>query len=153
KFWSSPADQPRWARPALLAICAVAAAAYAWRLGSTTEIFYAAADRSMASNWHNFFFGAFDPAATVSLDKLPGAFWLQALSVHLWGAHPWVIALPQVIEGALTVLVLYRAVRRCAGAAAGIIAAALFAFAPATVTLNRGNVPDTLLVLLLVLAA
>ncbi len=28
--WRSPADQPAWARPALLAIAVVAAVAYAW---------------------------------------------------------------------------------------------------------------------------
>jgi 4-amino-4-deoxy-L-arabinose transferase-like glycosyltransferase len=58
-----------------------------------------------------------------------------------------------VLEGSLTVLVLYRAVRRLAGPGAGLIAAAVLAVSPATVTLNRGNISDTLLVLLLVLAA
>ena len=150
--WTSPPDQPRWARPSLLAIAVVSAGLYGWRLGSTTEIFYAAADRSMSMSWHNFFFAAFDPAATISIDKLPGAFWIQALSVRLFGAHTWALALPQVVEGVLSVLVLYRAVRRCAGPVAGIIAAAVLGISPATVTLNRGNVADSLLVLLLVLA-
>ena len=151
--WTSPPDQPRWARPSLLAIAVVSAVLYGWRLGSSTEIFYAAADRSMSMSWHNFFFAAFDPAATISIDKLPGAFWIQALSLRLFGAHTWSIALPQVVEGVLSVLVLYRAVRRCAGPVAGIIAAGVLGISPATVTLNRGNVADSLLVLLLVLAA
>ena len=152
-WWRSPPDQPGWVRPALLVVTAVAVAAYGWRMGGTTEIFYAAADRSMSSSWHDFFFAAFDPAGTISLDKLPGAFWVQALSVRAFGAHTWAVALPQVIEGALSVLVLFRAVRRCVGVVAGIVAAAVLATAPATVTLDRGNVADTLLVLLLVLAA
>ena len=152
-WWTSPPDQPRWARPALLAIAAAAAAAYSWRLGSSTEVFYAAADRSMSMNLHNFFFGAFDPAGSISIDKLPGAFWLQAFSIRLFGVTTRAVAVPQVIEGVVTVLVLYRAVRRGAGPVAGIVASGLFAIAPATVTLNRGNVADTLLVLLLVLAA
>ncbi len=151
--WTSPPEQPRWARPSLLVIALVSAALYAWRLGSSTEIFYAAADRSMSMSWHNFLFAAFDPAATISIDKLPGAFWIQALSVRLFGAHTWSIALPQVVEGVLSVLVLYRAVRRCAGPAAAVIAAAILGISPATVTLNRGNVADSLLVLLLVLSA
>ena len=54
--------------------------------GSSTEIFYAAADRSMSTNLHNFFFAAFDPAGSISIDKLPGAFWVQALSIRLFGA-------------------------------------------------------------------
>jgi 4-amino-4-deoxy-L-arabinose transferase-like glycosyltransferase len=151
--WTSPPDQPRWARPSLLAIAVVSGVLYGWRLGSSTEIFYAAAVRSMSMSWHNFFFAAFDPAATVSIDKLPGAFWIQALSVRLFGIHTWALALPQVVEGVLSVLVLYRVVRRCAGPVAGIIAAGLLGISPATVTLNRGNVADSLLVLLLVLAA
>jgi 4-amino-4-deoxy-L-arabinose transferase-like glycosyltransferase len=152
-FWRSPPDQPRWARPVLLIVAAVAGVTYAWRLGSSTEIFYAAADRSMSMSWHNFFYAAFDPDATISLDKLPGAFWLQAAAVRVFGPHTWAVALPQVLEGVLCVLVLFRVVRRCAGPMAGIGAAGLLAFSPAIVTLDRGNVADTLLVLLLVLAA
>ncbi len=151
--WRSPADQPPWARPVLLAITVIAAVAYGWHMGSSIEIYYAAAVRSMSMSWHDFVYGAFDPAGTVSVDKLPGALWVQALSVRLFGAHSWAVDLPQVLEGALTVLVLYRAVRRLAGARAGIVAAAVLALSPAVVSLDRGNISDTLLVLLLVLAA
>ena len=122
-------------------------------MGSSIEIYYAAAVRSMSMSWHDFLYAAFDPAGTVSIDKLPGAFWVQALSVRIFGVHTWAIALPQVLEGSLTVLVLFRAVRRLAGPAAGLLAAGVLAFSPAVVTLDRGNISDTLLVLLLVLAA
>jgi 4-amino-4-deoxy-L-arabinose transferase-like glycosyltransferase len=107
----------------------------------------------MSMNWHNFIYGAFDPAGTVSLDKLPGAFWIQALAVRAFGVHTWVIVAPQAAEGVLTVLVLYRAVQRLAGPAAGLIAAFVVAVSPATVALNRGNISDSLMILLLVLAA
>jgi len=100
----------------------------------------------------NFFFGAFDPAGTVSTDKLPGAFWLQAISAGLFGPHNWALVLPQVIEGTATVLVLYRVVRRIAGPAAGLLSAGILAISPATVALNRGNISDTLMILLAVLA-
>jgi 4-amino-4-deoxy-L-arabinose transferase-like glycosyltransferase len=144
-----------WQRRLILAAIAVLAAVlYAWAIGQDTlEYYYAAADRSMAMSWHNFFFGAFDPAGTITVDKLPGALWLQALSVRAFGAHAWAIVLPQVIEGILTVLVLYRAVSRLAGHAAGLIAALVLAVSPATVALNRENISDSLLILLLVLAA
>ena len=151
--WRSPADQPPWARPLLLVLTVGAGVAYGWRMGSSIEIYYAAAVRSMSMSWHDFVYGAFDPAGTVSVDKLPGALWVQALSVRAFGAHAWAVDVPQVLEGALTVLVLYRAVRRLAGARAGIIAAAVLALSPAVVALDRGNISDTLLVLLLVLAA
>jgi 4-amino-4-deoxy-L-arabinose transferase-like glycosyltransferase len=152
--WRSPADQPSWARPALLAIAAVAAVAYAWGMaGASVEPLYGAAVRSMSESWHDFIFGAFDPAGIVTIDKLPGAFWVQALSLRIFGFHIWALVLPQVVEGVLTILVLYRAVRRLAGPAAGLTAAAVLAATPITVLLSRGNVSDSLLILLLVLAA
>jgi 4-amino-4-deoxy-L-arabinose transferase-like glycosyltransferase len=153
RFWSSPPGQPGWARPALLAVTVLAAVSYLWGIaGQQPEIFYAAAVRSMASSWHNFFFAAFDPRATISIDKLPGALWIQALAVRLLGLHLWVLNLPQAIEGTLTVLVLYRAVRRLCGPVAAITAAVVSAAMPATVALGRGNVSDSLLILLLVCA-
>ncbi len=154
RFWRSPPNQPSWARPALLVVAALAALSYGWGMnGDILETFYAGAVRSMAGSWHNFFFGAFDPWGTVSVDKLPGAFWLQALSVRLFGFHIWSMVLPQVVEGTLTVLVLYRAVRRVAGPGAGLVAAVALTVTPVTVLLNRGNISDSLLILLLVLAA
>ncbi len=147
--------RPLWLRRAALAlIAALAGVSYAWSVGQDMlEFYYAAAVRSMSVSWHNFIFGAFDPAGTISLDKLPGAFWIQALAVRASGFHTWVIVLPQVVEGVLTVLVLYRAVSRLAGPAAGLIAALAIAVSPATVALNRGNISDSLMILLLVLAA
>lgn len=151
--WRSPDDQPAWARPALLLLTVVAGLSYGWQMGSSIEIFYAASVRSMSMSWHDFIYAAFDPAGTVSIDKLPGALWVQALSVRIFGVHTWAVALPQVLEGALTVLVLYRAVRRLAGPGAALGAAAVLAISPATTALDRGNISDTLLVLLVVLAA
>jgi 4-amino-4-deoxy-L-arabinose transferase-like glycosyltransferase len=153
-LWRSPEDQPTWARPVLLAIAIVAAVAYGWGMaGASVEPLYGAAARSMSESWHDFIFGAFDPAGTVTVDKLPGALWLQALSLRVFGFHIWALVLPQVVEGVLTILVLYRAVRRLAGPLAGLTAAAVLAVTPVTVLLNRGNISDSLLILLLVLAA
>ena len=151
---AEPGGRPwrRWS--ALLVIAALAGLSYAWALGrDPLEIYYAAAVRSMSMSWHNFFFGAFDPAGTVTVDKLPGAFWIQALAVRAFGFHTWAIVLPQVLEG-----VLDRAGALPGGAAAGRarrrpIAAAVVAVSPATVALNRGNISDSLMILLLVLAA
>ncbi len=152
--WRSPPDQPAWARPTLIAVAAAAGLAYAWGMnGAALEDFYGAAARSMSMSWHDFFFGAFDPAGTVSIDKLPGALWPQALALRIVGFHVWAVVLPQVIEGVVAILVLYRAVRRLAGPLAGITAAVVLAASPVTVALNRGNVADSLLVVLVVLAA
>src|SRR6202044_103669 len=154
RFWRSPADQPAWARPALLVVAALAAFAYAWSIDQVyVEPFYGGAARSMSMSLHNFLYRAADPWATVSVDKLPGALWVQALSLRIFGFHIWALVLPQVVEGVLTVLVLYRAVRRLAGPVAGLTAATVLAVTPVTVLLSRGNVSDSLLILLLVLAA
>jgi len=154
RIWRSPPGQPAWARPALLAIAVVAAMAYAWGMGGAAlEPFYGAAARSMSESWHDFVFGAFDPRGTVTVDKLPGALWPQALSLRVFGFHVWALVLPQVIEGVVTVLVLFRTMRRLAGPTAGIVAAAVLAVSPVTVALNRGNVSDSLLIMLTVLAA
>ena len=135
-----PAPWPR--RAALVLIAALAGLSYGWASSQdTVEFYYAAAVRSMSVSWHDFIFGAFDPAGTITLDKLPGAFWIQALAVRALGFHTWVIILPQVAEGVLTVLVLYHAVSRLAGPAAGLIAALIVAASPATVALNRGTSP------------
>jgi hypothetical protein len=84
----------------------------------------------------------------LSVDKLPGALWMQALSARVFGVHTWSLILPQVVAGALTVLFLFRAVRRVAGAPAGLIAAVLLAVSPAFVALSRGNIPDSWMILL-----
>ncbi|MGF6881508.1 4-amino-4-deoxy-L-arabinose transferase-like glycosyltransferase [Nocardia sp. GAS34] len=137
----------------MLIVAALAAVSYAGGIAAQKpHIFYAAAARSMAMSWHNFFFAAFDPDGIVSIDKLPGALWIQAISVHVFGPHLWAKVLPQVVEGVLTILLLYRVVRRIAGPAAGAVAVVVAACTPVTVSLNRGNIPDTLLILLLLLA-
>ncbi len=152
-WWRNAVGEPAWARPTLLALTVIAGLGYAWNAAGNLEIYYAAAVRSMSMTWHNFFFGAFDPAATITVDKLPGAFWVQALSVRLFGVHGWAIVAPQVLEGMASVLVLYRVVHRLAGPGAAILAAGVFVLSPATVALNRGKLPDTLMILLVLLAA
>jgi 4-amino-4-deoxy-L-arabinose transferase-like glycosyltransferase len=144
-----------WVRSVVLVFLAgLAGLSYGWAASrDPLEPYYAAAVRSMSASWHNFAFGAFDPAGTITLDKLPGAFWVQALSVRAFGFHTWAVVAPQAVEGVLTVLVLYLAVRRLAGPTAGLIAAAIVVVSPATVALNRGNISDSLMILLLVLAA
>jgi 4-amino-4-deoxy-L-arabinose transferase-like glycosyltransferase len=154
QVWRSPGDQPRWARPALLAIVAVAALLYAWNL-STVDLspYYAVAVKSMSESWKAFFYGAFDPQATITIDKLAGSFLPQALSARLFGFSGWAVALPQVIEGVVTVLVMYRVVRRWAGAAPAILAAGIFAITPIAASMFGHGMEDGCLTMCLVLAA
>jgi 4-amino-4-deoxy-L-arabinose transferase-like glycosyltransferase len=153
--WRSPGDQPGWARPGLLAIALVAAVLYAGNLGrSQYNGYFSMAVRSMTESWTNFLFGALDPGGTVTIDKIPGFLWPQALAARLLGFHPWVLTLPQVIEGVVSVLVLYRVVRCWAGPAAGLLAAAVFALTPITaVMFGHTLMEDPALTMCLVLAA
>ncbi|MFJ9850160.1 ArnT family glycosyltransferase [Streptomyces sp. NPDC101150] len=144
----------RWELWALLLILALATVLYTWGIDHAgVHPYYSAAVRSMAANWHAFVYGALDPGGSITLDKTPGALWPQALSVKLFGPHDWAAALPQALEGVLAVWALHRIVRAWAGAPAGLLAALVLTLTPITVALNRHTIPDTLLVLLLVLAA
>ncbi|MCP3797663.1 glycosyltransferase family 39 protein [Allokutzneria sp. A3M-2-11 16] len=125
-----------------------------WAFGRVEpHYYYTVGVRSMSESWHAFFYGAFDPAGTISVDKVPGALWMQALSVRVFGFHAWAVLLPQALAAAATVPVLYSAVRLWIGTRAGLIAAAVFALTPITVVLARVNIPDTFLVLCMVCAA
>lgn len=143
-----------WAWPALLVIAAIAGVADAWDITADgIEGYYAAGVRSMAGSWHDFLYGGFDPHGVISLDKLPGPFWVQALSVRAFGLSVWAMVLPQVVWSVLTVVAVFLAVRRVAGRAAGLAAAAILAISPVTIVSAHGNLGDPLFVLLSVLAA
>jgi 4-amino-4-deoxy-L-arabinose transferase-like glycosyltransferase len=152
--WRSPADQPVHARPALLAICGIAVLLYGWGIDhSQYHAFYADAVRSMTQSWKGFFFGSFDPGNSITLDKLPGFLWPQAISARVLGFHPWALTLPQVLEGIACVLVLFRVVRRWAGADAALIACVAFLVTPVAAGLFRTAVEDPAFTLCVLLAA
>jgi 4-amino-4-deoxy-L-arabinose transferase-like glycosyltransferase len=153
-LWRSPAGQPAWARPALLGIAAVAALLYARNIAEAgLAPFYSVAVKSMSVSWKAFFYGAFDPGATITIDKLAGSFLPQALSARIFGFHPWSLALPQVIEGVVSVLVMYRVVRRWAGPVPGLLAAGIFAATPIAASMFGHSMEDGALTMCLVLAA
>lgn len=154
EFWRSPEDQPGWARPALLAVAAFAAALYSWNIASSGyAMFYSDSVKSMSVSWKAWLFGAMDPGATITLDKIPGSFAIQALFARLFGFHQWSVTLPQVIMGVVAVLVTYRMVRRWAGPEAGLLAALVFAFTPVLASMFGHSMEDGALTFCLVLAA
>lgn len=139
---------------ALAGILLTAAALWCWGLGDrVVQPYYAAAMRSMSHSWTAFVFSGYDPAGVVTIDKPPLAFWVQAAGVWVFGFHWWAIALVQAAEGVAAVFVLHRVVRRWAGETTALVAAGLFALTPITAAINRDDLPDTLLILLLLLAA
>jgi 4-amino-4-deoxy-L-arabinose transferase-like glycosyltransferase len=139
----------------LAGILLVATVLHVWAIGSLGwgNSYYSAAVKSMGLSWTNFLFGAYDPAGVVTVDKPPAALWPQVVSTKIFGLHGWAMILPQAILGVATVWLLYLVVRRWAGHAAGLVAAAVLTLTPITVAIDRDNNPDTLLILLLVAAA
>ncbi len=114
--------------------------------------FYDAAVRSMTLSWHNFFFGAFEPAASVSIDKPPVDLWLQVVSVKLLGFTSTTLKLPEALAGIAAVPLLFEAVRRIWGSAAGVAAAAALAALPVSVITARSDTMDGVMMLLCVIA-
>ncbi|MFI9802874.1 ArnT family glycosyltransferase [Streptomyces sp. NPDC052301] len=152
--WRSPVDEPAYARPALLVVTVLAAVLYTWGIDhSQYHTFYADAVRSMTESWKAFFYGSFDPGNSITLDKLPGFLWPQALCARLFGFRPWALLLPQVLEGVASLLVLYRLVHRWAGVHAALISATAFLVTPVTVGLFRTAVEDPAFTLCVLLAA
>jgi 4-amino-4-deoxy-L-arabinose transferase-like glycosyltransferase len=114
--------------------------------------FYDAAVRSMTLSWHNFFFGAFEPGGSVSIDKPPVDLWLQVASVKLLGFSSTTLKLPEAFAGIASVPLLYAAVRRMWSASAGIAAALAIAVLPVEVITSRSDTMDGVMMALIVLA-
>lgn len=148
-------DDPAWVRPALLALLAGTAVLYLWSLGDSgwANAYYSAAVQAATESWKAFFFGSSDAANSITVDKAPLFLWPMAIAARLFGVNSWSILVPQALEGVAAVGVLYLAVRRWAGAAAGLIAGAVLAVTPAAALMFRFNNPDAMLVLLLTLGA
>ena len=60
-----------WERPALAALLGLTALLYLWNLGPPVwaNAFYSAAVQAGTQNWKAFFFGSFDAANFISVDK------------------------------------------------------------------------------------
>jgi hypothetical protein len=68
-------------------VLGVAALLYAWSMGhAAIHPYYSAAIRSMATSWRAFFFGGLDTSGSITLDKVPGAFWPDAVSVWIFAS-------------------------------------------------------------------
>jgi 4-amino-4-deoxy-L-arabinose transferase-like glycosyltransferase len=138
---------------ALAAITLLAAALRVTHIGRVSpDPFYDAAVRSMSLSWHNFFFGAFEPSASVSIDKPPVDLWLQVASVKLFGFSSTTLKLPEVIAGVCSVPLLYCVVRRLWSVPAALAAALAMAVLPIEVITARSDTMDAVMMALIVLA-
>lgn len=155
RLWRGRDDDPRWARPALLVLLGATAVLYLWGLGASgwANSFYSAAVQAGTHSWKAFFFGSSDSANSITVDKPPVSLWAMGISARIFGVNAWSILVPQALAGVASVGVLYAAVKRWYGAAAGLIAGAVLALTPVAALMFRFNNPDAMLVLLLIGAA
>jgi 4-amino-4-deoxy-L-arabinose transferase-like glycosyltransferase len=143
-------QRPRWEWAAVALVVAGAAALRLIDLGAVgVDPFYDAAVRSMGMSWHNLFFGAFEPGGSVSIDKPPIDLWFQVASVKLFGFDSASLKLPEALGGIMAVGLLYAAVRRVWGFAAGIGAALALAVMPIEVITARSDTMDAVMMALL----
>lgn len=146
----------RIARAVPWPICVITVLAAVLRLaqldGVAANQFYDAAVRSMSSSVHNFFFGAFDPGAILSIDKPPLDLWLQVISVKLMGWNQFALKLPEALGGTLAVPLLYDAVRRAVGRPAALGTAVALAVLPESVLTSRSDTMDSVMMLLVIFA-
>jgi 4-amino-4-deoxy-L-arabinose transferase-like glycosyltransferase len=149
-----PVDPP-WARPALAALLLGTAIAYLWNLSINGwgNSFYAAAVQAGTMSWKAFFFGSFDPANYITVDKPPVSLWIMALSGRIFGFNSWSMLAPEALLGVASVALLYLTVRRVWGAPAGLLAGLTLAVTPVATLMFRFNNPDAALTFLMVAAA
>ena len=150
-----PPGRSAWQRRAVFILLAATAALYLWNLSVSgwANPFYSAAVQAGTKSWKAFFFGSSDASNFITVDKPPASLWLMELSARLFGVNSFAILLPQALEGVAAVGVLYAAVRRTSGHAAGLIAGAVLAVTPVAALMFRFNNPDALLVLLMTAGA
>jgi 4-amino-4-deoxy-L-arabinose transferase-like glycosyltransferase len=141
----------QWVAVALLTIAALALRLV--HIGRVSpDPFYDAAVRSMGLSWHNFFFGAFEPGGSLSIDKPPADLWLQVASVKVLGFSSTTLKLPEVLAGTAAVPLLFATVRRISSAPAGLAAATALAVLPVEVITSRSDTMDGVMMALTLLA-
>ena len=148
-------NQARWVRPSAALLMMLTAALYLWNLEATgyANSFYAAAIQAGSKDWTALLFGSLDAGNAITVDKPPAALWIPALSGRIFGFSPLSMLIPQALMGVAAVGLLYLAVKRVSGPAAGLLAGAALALTPVAALMFRFNNPDAMLTLCLVLAA
>ena len=147
--------QPRWVRPSAAALLLLTGLIYMWNLTNSgyANAFYAAAVQSGTKNWTALLFASLDPSNAITVDKPPAAFWIPALLGRLFGFSSLTMLLPEAVMGIASVGLLYLAVKRAAGPAAGLLAGAALAATPVAALMFRFNNPDATMVFCLMAAA
>jgi 4-amino-4-deoxy-L-arabinose transferase-like glycosyltransferase len=137
----------------LAAVVTTATILYSWNLATSGySDYYSTAAKSMSVSWKAFFFGAFDPQASITLDKLSGFLIPQALSARIFGFSSWSLAMPQVLEGLVTVGAAYYVFFRWSGWLGALAGALALATAPLLVSMFSHGMEDAMLTMFTTLA-
>lgn len=122
-----------------------------WKAGDANQ-YYTAAIVSMSKSWKAFWYGSFDPASFITVDKPPIALWFMVLCVKIFGFHSWSIVLSSVLFGIGSVYLIYKMVKPYFGRLAANLAALFMTLTPTVVANSRTNNMDATLVFFLLLA-
>ncbi|MCH4164426.1 MAG: glycosyltransferase family 39 protein [Lentilactobacillus diolivorans] len=135
-------------------ILLLAAFLYGWQIwkAGSANAFYTAAIKSMTESFKNFWYGSFDPAGYITVDKPPVALWFMAISAKIFGVHGWSVVLPSVLFGIGSVYLIYRLVKPYFGTTAGRLSALAMTLTPIVVANSRTNNMDATLIFFLLLA-
>ena len=154
--WSRHAfgAQPRWVRPSAVGLLVATAVLYLWNLAATGygNSFYAAAIQAGTKDWTAFLFGSLDAGNAITVDKPPAALWIPALAGRIFGFSSLSMLVPEALMGVAAVGLLYLAIKRVSGPAAGLLAGGALALTPVAALMFKFNNPDAMLTLCLVLA-
>lgn len=147
--------QPRWVRPSAFSLVVASGFLYLWNLTNSgwANEFYAAAIQAGSKDWTAWFFGSLDAGNAITVDKPPAAFWLPGLLGWIFGFNSFTMLLPEALMGVASVALMYAAVKRVSGPAAGLIAGGALAATPVAALMFRFNNPDAMLTFCLVAAA
>ena len=115
--------------------------------------FYAAVPKSMSLNLSNFFFGAFDPAGTSTLDKIPGSYWVPAIFIKIFGFNNFSLIAPNALASIATVIIIAQTVKKYYGPMAGMIAGAVTVSTPIFIAVARSNQAESFFTLVLAIVA
>lgn len=150
-----PAPTSRTERALLALLLVATAVGYLWDLSASgfANSFYAAAVEAGTKSWKAFFFGSLDSSNFITVDKPPASLWVMDLSGRIFGFSSWSMLVPEALMGVAAVALVYAAVRRSTGPAAGLLAGTALATTPVAALMFRFNNPDALMVLLMAAGA
>ncbi|MBV6396099.1 MAG: hypothetical protein HFACDABA_01687 [Anaerolineales bacterium] len=140
---------------AVVVIMTLSATLHFWNIDSIgdSNSYYTAAVESMTQSWHNFFYAAAEPGASVSVDKPPLGLMIETVSALILGVSGFSTVLPNILAGIFSVPILYHLVKKHFGVVAGLAAALALAVTPVVYAADRNNTQDGLLTFFLLLAA